>query len=134
MCGCTTAGSRMRPVLLGELLIGRAQSNSVAGLFRGEVVVDVGQLGRRAVWPSVVARLGDRRPLAMTGRPTGGIGRVGVRRVVSDVQRIGRRVDLDPERVAQPHRVDLRAGVGRVATEQVSGRDPVAATRLRPDP
>ena len=62
------AAGRVAPVLFGDSLTGCAQSNAAPDVARGEVVVDVGQLGGRAVRPAVVARLG-RRPSTCPGRP-----------------------------------------------------------------
>ncbi len=69
----------------------------------------------------------------MAGGPAGRVGGVGVGGVVGDVERVGARVDLDPERVAQSHRVDLGTGPRRALEEEVALRDLVAAAVLGGD-
>ena len=100
----------------------------------GEVEVVVGQLGGGAVGPTVVGRLVHDRPLAVAGGAAVGVGRPGVGRVVGDPDVVGVGVDLDAERVAPAHRVDLRAGLRRARGEQVALRDRVAAAGLGRDP
>ncbi len=91
------------------------------------VVAELAGVARR---PAVVGRLADDLVATDTGRATAARGRVGVRRVVGDVDHAVR-VDVDAERVAEAHRVDLRAGLGLRRTgherEQVPGRDGVRA-------
>ena len=66
----------------------------------------------------------------MPAGPRRALRRVGVRRVVADVRDVVL-VDLDPERVAEAHRVDLGPGLGlrraRDERVQVAGRDRVRA-------
>src|SRR4029077_4289732 len=52
---------------------------------------------------------------------------------VAPVQEPGVRVDRDPIRIAMPHRIDLRTGLGRARRKEVSYRDRVCAIRLRMD-
>ena len=100
----------------------------------GEVVVVVRHVRCHAVRPAVVGRLVDRHPAALPGRSPVRVGRVGVRRVVTDVRHVRGLVDGEPERVAQAHREDLGPGVGGADLEQVAGRDAVAAVALDLDP
>ena len=118
------------PVLLGELLTGASQLNFAPDWPGGEVVVVVGDVLADAVGPAVVAGLLDDVELDAALRAAVRVGRAGVRAVVAHQHPAGLRVDRDPERVAEAHRVDLghrlRLAVGR---EEVVGRDRVR----RPD-
>ncbi len=102
----------------------------------GEVPFGVrlgGRVGAGAVRPAVVAGPGDPVELDLPGRAAGR-GGAGVRPVVAHVDDAGGLVDADPERVAEAHRVDLRAGPRGAGREEVAGRDRVRAVGVHLDP
>ncbi len=103
-------------------------------LTRGEVVVVVGLVVPDAVGPPVVAGPGDQVELHRARGAALRVRRPGVRSVVAQMDPAGLVVDGEPERVAQAHRVDLRAGVVRTRFEEVALRDGVATVLVHGDP
>ena len=126
------AGGRLvRPVLLGELLTGAAQLNFGAARAGRERVVVVGVVVADGSTASRSCRAAP--TMFHSTVPSGAavrVGRAGVGAVVGDVERVGRRVDADPERVAEAHRVDLGPGLRGARREEVAGRDGVRAVGL----
>ncbi len=98
-----------------------------------EVPLVVRQGGRVAQRPAVVRRLADHLDPTGAGGAAEDLGDLRVRRVVRDVGDVVL-VDVDPERVPEAHRVDLRAGVRRPGLEEVAGRDRVRPVALDVDP
>ncbi len=103
-------------------------------LARGEVVLVIRLVVPDAVRPPVVAGPGDQVELHRARGSALRVRRPGVRTVVAQMDPAGLPVDGEPERVAEAHRVDLRAGVVRTRFEQVALGDRVAAVLTHGDP
>ena len=98
---------------------------------RRKVVVDVRMVRRHAERPAVVLAAAHDHPPTDPLRPTRRVRRLRVRRIVAEVDVAAHPVNRKPERVTEPHRVNLRTRQGLVSPEHVPRRNPVRAPATR---